>query len=334
MAAGVSAAAGTAFEAYLDGLLPAGEPARLTRIGEGASNLTFLVERGGARLVLRRPPPPPLPPSAHDVVREARLQLALRDEGVRVPRVLAVCEDPEVLGAPFYVMEELQGSVLTDEPAATDGRALGAAVVDALAGLHAVDWRREPLNGFGRPAGYLERQLRRFRALYDASTGRRFAAFDELAAALERGLPSVSETTVVHGDYRLGNLMVGADSRLVAILDWEMATLGDPLADLGYLTVTWSEPGAVEHPMLRSPVSALAGWPARAELVERYVAATGRDVSQLAWYQALALWKASVFCEAIYQRALRGEHDDAWAAELEAGVPRLIEVGARCLDQA
>ena len=146
MAAGAGTVAGEAFEAYLDGLVPEGEPARLTRIGEGASNLTYLVERGGACVVLRRPPPPPLPPSAHNVVREARLQLALAEQGVRVPRVLAVCEDPALIGAPFYVMEALDGAVITDAvPAGTAGRALGLAVVDALAELHAVDWQREAL---------------------------------------------------------------------------------------------------------------------------------------------------------------------------------------------
>jgi aminoglycoside phosphotransferase (APT) family kinase protein len=333
--AGASTVAGSAFEAYLDALMPAGEPARLTRIGEGASNLTYLVERGGARLVLRRPPPPPLPPSAHDVVREARLQIALRDQGVPVPRVLDVCEDPTVIGQPFYLMEELRGSVLTDTaPPATDGRVLGAAFADALATLHAVDWQREPLSGFGRPSGYLERQLRRFGALYDAGEGRRFPAFEALTEALAARVPQASETAIVHGDYRLGNVMVGPGSRLEAVLDWEMATIGDPLADVGYMTITWSEPGAEPHCMLRSPVTGAPGFPTRAELVEQYAASAGRDVSALPWYQALALWKASVFCEAIYQRSLRGEHDDPWAESLCDGVPRLIEVGALCLAQA
>jgi aminoglycoside phosphotransferase (APT) family kinase protein len=335
LAAGVTTAAGEAFEAYLDGVMPAGsEPARLTRIGEGASNLTFLVERGGAQVVLRRPPPPPLPPSAHDVVREARLQLALAEQGVRVPRVLAICEDPELIGAPFYVMEALDGTVITGAaPAGTDGRALGLAVVDALAELHTVDWRSGALSRFSRPSGYLERQLNRFGALYEASEGRRIPGFEALTETLRRGLPESGDTAVVHGDYRLGNIMVGGGS-LLAILDWEMATVGDPLADLGYLTITWSEPGAVDHTMLLSPATAAHGFPTRDELVERYAVLTGRDVSSLAWYQALALWKSAVFCEAIYGRHLRGEHDDPWAASLCEGVPRLIEVGAECLAQA
>lgn len=329
--------AGGAFEAYLDRLLPAPGPTTITRIGEGSSNLTFLVERAGARVVLRRPPPPPLPPSAHDVVREARLQLALRAHGVRVPRVLAVCEDAGVIGAPFYVMEELGGTVIGDTPPpGTDGRALGLAVVDALVELHAVDARHDSLAGFGRFAGYLERQLRRFGSLYEASAGRRFPAFEALTERLASTLPESFETTVVHGDYRLGNLMVTASPpiELLAILDWEMATLGDPLADLGYLTITWSEPGATEHPMLRSAATAADGFPSRGDLVRRYAERTGRDTSRLPWYQALALWKSAVFCEAIYGRHLGGEHDDPWAASLGDGVPRLIEVAAQCLDRS
>ena len=324
-------------EAYLDAFVPPGEPARLTRIGDGASNLTFLVERGGGSVVLRRPPPPPLPPSAHDVVREARLQLALAEQGVRVPRVLAVCEDLELIGAPFYLMETLEGAVITDEaPAGTSGRALGLAVVDALAELHAVDWRADALSRFARPSGYLERQLKRFGALYAASEGRRIPGFEAVGEQLRRELPAGGDTTVVHGDYRLGNLMVttGARPDLLAILDWEMATIGDPLADLGYLTITWSEPGATEHPMLLSPATARDDFPTRDELVRRYTALTGRDVSNLRWYQALALWKSAVFCEAIYGRHLRGEYEQPWAASLCEGVPRLIEVAAECLAQA
>ena len=257
MAAGAGTVAGEAFEAYLDGLVPAGEPARLTRIGEGSSNLTYLVERGGARVVLRRPPPPPLPPSAHDVVREARLQLALAEQGVRVPRVLAVCEDPALIGAPFYLMEALDGAVITDAvPAGTDGRALGLAVVDALAELHAVDWRTEALSRFGRPSGYLERQLAPLqRALCRERVAAASPASSALTERLRRGLPAGGDTAVVHGDYRLGNMMVstGARPELLAILDWEMATVGDPLADLGYLTITWSEPGAVRAPDAAQP---------------------------------------------------------------------------------
>ena len=332
---------GPRFEAFLDTVLPAGGAARVTRIGDGASNLTYLVERAGARAVVRRPPPPPLPPSAHDVVREARLQLALHDRGVRVPRVLAVCEDPAVAGAPFYVMEEIGGSIVTDAlPTALSGeavrRGLGFALVDALAELHAVDWRTGPLGAFGRADGYLERQIRRFSSLQASAEGRPLPGFEALTDDLRRAIPDTDGTTVVHGDYRLGNVMVGAGPQpdVAAILDWEMATLGDPLADLGYLTVTWSDPDVDPHPMLLSPATALPGFPSRADLVRHYAARTGRDVSRLGWYQALALWKSAVFCEAIHTRFRRGERGDRWAASLGAGVPRLIEAATACLAQA
>ena len=323
----------TELEAFLDAEELGSGPIRATRIGDGASNLTYLVERDGARVVLRRPPPPPLPPSAHDMVREARIQVCLARGGVRVPRILAICEDEGVIGAPFYLMDEVVGAVIADElPPALDTpeerRRLGFELVDGLADLHSVDWRACGLERLGKPTGYLERQLRRWSGLWEINATRQLAACLEIGEALRATMPESPPSTVVHGDYRFGNVMVGLDApaRLVAILDWEMATIGDPLADLGYLAVSWSEPGAVDHPLLLSPVTERAGFPTRAELVARYGARTGRDVSAVPWYEAFALWKASVFCEAIYGRYLRGERDDPWAGALCDGVPRLLEV--------
>jgi aminoglycoside phosphotransferase (APT) family kinase protein len=322
-----------AVEAFLDAHGIGSGPAQASRIGDGASNLTYLIEREGARVVLRRPPPPPLPPSAHDMVREARVQIGLGRAGVRVPRVLAVCDDEAVLGVPFYVMEEIDGVIIADQlPEALEHdeerRRLGFELVDALVDLHAVDWQASGLEGIGKPSGYLERQLRRWLGLWDINATRELAVSHAVGERLRATVPESPATTVVHGDYRLGNVLVGRDApaRVVAILDWEMATLGDPLADLGYLTVTWSQAGIPEHPMLIGPVTAGAGFPSREELIARYAARTGRDVSRLEWYQAFALWKASVFCEAIYGRYLQGERDDTWAASLCDGVPRLLEV--------
>ena len=325
-------------EAYLDAHGIGAGPARAQRIGDGASNLTYLVERDGARVVVRRPPPPPLPPSAHDMVREARVQKCLRRGGVRVPEILAVCEDEAVLGAPFYVMEEIVGAVVTDSlPAAIDTpeerRRLGFELVDALAELHAVDHRACGLEDLGKPTGYLERQLRRWTGLWEVNATRELPAFAALAERLRATMPESPPATVVHGDYRFGNVMVGLDApaRLVAILDWEMATIGDPLADLGYLAVSWSQPGVPDHPLLLSPVTAQPGFPSREELVARYAERTGRDVSGLWWYEAFALWKAVVFCEAIHGRWRKGERDDAWAGALADGVPRLAEVAGSYL---
>jgi aminoglycoside phosphotransferase (APT) family kinase protein len=323
-----------ALESFLDEAGLGEGPITATPIGEGASNLTYLLEREGARVVLRRPPPPPLPPSAHDVVREARIQLALAPVGVRVPKVLGVCEDDSILGVPFYLMEEREGTVISDQlPAAIDTpvqrRRIGEELLDGLVQLHAVDWEACGLT-IGKPTGYLERQLRRWSGLWEVNATRELAACVELGQRLQATMPESPPSTVVHGDYRLGNVMIAnhAPARLVAILDWEMATIGDPLADLGYLVATWYEPGSEAHPLLLTTVTRRPGFPTRAELIARYAAQTGRDTSSLGWYQAFALWKAAVFCEAIYKRFLRGERGDDWSASLCDGVPRLLEVAA------
>jgi aminoglycoside phosphotransferase (APT) family kinase protein len=304
------------------------------RIGEGHSNFTFLVERGDARVVLRRPPRPPLPPSAHDVLREARLLRALEGTPVRVPRVLATGDDESVLGVPFYVMEEMHGSVITsDVPAALDDedgrRRIAEELVDALVEVHAVDWRACGLEGYGKPTGYLERQLRRFNGLWEFNKTRELPIVEEVGKWLADNLPESPESTIVHGDYRLGNVMVadGAPAELVAIFDWELSTIGDPLADVGYLTVTWAEP---EDPadISFSSLSAATrrtGFLSREELTARYEELSGRSVSSLNWYQALALWKAAVFMEGNFKRFTMGNSDDEYLAFFDEGVPALAE---------
>jgi aminoglycoside phosphotransferase (APT) family kinase protein len=302
------------------------------RIGEGHSNYTFLVERDGARVVLRRPPRPPLPPSAHDVLREARLLRALEETPVRVPRVLAVGDDEDVLGVPFYVMEEMRGTVITTEiPALLDApaerRRISEELLDALVELHAVDWRACGLEGFGKPSGYLERQLRRFGGLWEHNKTRELPVVEEVGDWLARNLPESPESTVVHGDYRLGNVMVAPEPppTLVAIFDWELSTIGDPLADLGYLTVTWVEPGDPDD-MSFSSLSAATrrgGFLTRQELVARYEERSGRPSAALNWYQALALWKAAVFMEGNYKRYTSGASDDEYLASFDEGVPAL-----------
>ncbi len=315
---------------------------RARRIGEGGgSNFTFLLERESGSFVLRRPPRPPLPPSAHDVVREARLQLALREAGFdRLPTIVAVCEDETLLGVPFYVMSYLDGVVPTDEapPGLDEGaprRALGDDLVDALVEIHAADVSTPALAAFARPGSYNERQARRFAQLWEINKTRELPRVDEVGAWLGRHVPDPLPPTVVHGDYRLGNTMVGHDdpTRIVAVLDWEMGAIGDPRADVGYLLATYSEPGGPPNPLGTSPITALAGFPSRAALVERYVAESGRDIEPLAWFEALALWKAAVFCEAIYGRYVRGElgAEDTRAARFEQGVPYLAEAAAAAI---
>ncbi len=325
--------------AFLDGHgLGEGE-VRARRIGEGGgSNFTFLLERGVDRFVLRRPPRPPLPPSAHDVAREARLQLALREAGFsRLPTIVAVCEDESILGVPFYVMEYLDGHVPTDElpPGleAEDGRRrLGDELVDALVEIHAADVRSPGLAAFARPGSYNERQVRRFTQLWEINKTREIPTVERVGVWLAAHVPEPLPPTAVHGDFRLGNTMVQRDepSKIAAVLDWEMGAIGDPRADVGYLLATYSEPGGPPNPLGASPVTALAGFPTKAELVERYVESSRREVEPLRWFEALAPWKAAVFCEAIYGRFVRGElgAEDEGAARFEEGVPRLAELAA------
>jgi aminoglycoside phosphotransferase (APT) family kinase protein len=315
---------------------------RAHRIGEGGgSNFTFLVERDEGRYVLRRPPRPPLPPSAHDMVREARLQLALAPLGIRVPTILAVCEDASVLGVPFYVMDYINGDVVsTTLPAELERspearRRLGGDLVDTLAEIHAADIQTPGLAAFVRPGSYLERQVRRFSQLWHVNATRELPSVEEVGRELERSMPAPLPDTVVHGDYRLGNMIVHRDnpSSIAAVLDWEMGAIGDPRADVGYLVATYSEPGGEANPLGTSPVTATPGFPSRAELVERYARASGRDVEPLAWFEALALWKAAVFCEAIYGRYVRGEltADDTRAERFAEGVPLLAELAGAAL---
>jgi aminoglycoside phosphotransferase (APT) family kinase protein len=322
--------------AFLDSRGIGAGPVTATRIGEGGgSNFTFLLERGGERLVLRRPPRPPLPPSAHDMVREAGLQNAIRAAGFeRLAEIVAVCDDDSVLGVPFYVMRHLDGDVITtslpaglDHPA--ERHALGLDLVDTLTEIHAADVSHPQLAAFARPGSYLERQVRRFTQLWEINKTRELPAVDRIAAWLAAQLPEQLEPAVVHGDYRLGNMMVARQepTQIVAVLDWEMGAIGDPRADVGYLLATYNEPAGRPSPLGTSPVTAEPGFPSRDELVERYVAQTGRDVEPLGWFEALALWKAAVFCEAIYGRFIRGElgAEDTRAARFEQGVPFLAD---------
>jgi aminoglycoside phosphotransferase (APT) family kinase protein len=321
-------------EAFLDARGIGEGRVEAERIGEGHSNFTFLVRRGDTRVVLRRPPRPPLPPSAHDVLREARLLRALESTPVRVPRVLAVGDDESVLGVPFYVMEEMQGSVVTTElPPAIDTeeerRRLSQELVDALVEVHAVDWRACGLDGYGKPTGYLERQMRRFTGLWDYNKTRELPVVEEVRDWLAANLPESPESTIVHGDYRLGNVMVAdtAPAELVAIFDWELSTIGDPLADVGYLTVTWAEaddPADISFSSL-SAATRRPGFMTRAELTARYEERSGRSVSALNWYQALALWKAAVFMEGNYKRFTLGASDDQYLAIFDEGVPALAQ---------
>jgi aminoglycoside phosphotransferase (APT) family kinase protein len=238
-----------------------------------------------------------------------------------------------VIGAPFYVMERVEGHVITTTvpPAldsAADRRSIGEQLVDALAEVHAVDWLACSLEGYGKPTGYLDRQLRRFSGLWDHNQTREVAAVDRLTAWLAEHKPESGPATIVHGDYRLGNTMFapGSPPELAAIFDWELATIGDPLADVGYLLATWSEPGDEQNPIaMLGGVTREPGFPTRDELIARYEQASGRSMSDVRWYMTLALWKSAVFLEGSYKRRLSGTTDDPLFDLLDQGVPKIAE---------
>lgn len=309
--------------------LGAPEDLTLVPVGEGHSNVTFALSTGA---VLRRPPRGPLPPSAHDVLREARLLLALSGTPVRLPKVLAACEDPSLIGAPFYVMEQVAGEVIADSvPGQLDNPEQRAQIadelIDALVELHAVDWTRLDLEGFGKPTGYLERQLRRFTGLWEHNRTRELPQVEEVGAWLAANMPDSPPATIVHGDYRLGNTMFApsAPAHLIAIFDWEMATIGDPLADIGYLLMHWTEPGDRLGKFNLNNVTLQTGFPTRAELVTRYEQRSGRSMRALDWYVTLALWKAVVFMEGNYKRATAGSTDDPYLKTFEEGVVEIAD---------
>jgi aminoglycoside phosphotransferase (APT) family kinase protein len=322
-------------EAFLDEHGLGSGPVRARRIGvPGGSNFTFLLERDAGRFVLRRPPRPPLPPSAHDMVREARLQLALAKQGIRVPPIVAVCDDEGVIGVPFYVMEHIDGDVIGDDlppRLAADEAArhrLGLDLVDTLVEIHHADVAEPDLAAFVRPGSYAERQVRRFMQLWPLNATRELPV-PEVGERLGATLPEPLPLAVVHGDYRLGNVMLADEepARLVAIFDWELSTIGDPLADVGYLTVTWAEPDDPADISFASLSAATrrTGFLTRDELTARYEERSGRSVGALNWYQALALWKAAVFMEGNYKRFTMGNSDDQYLALFDEGVPALAE---------
>jgi aminoglycoside phosphotransferase (APT) family kinase protein len=288
-------------------------------IGDGHSNLTFLVSDGHSRLVVRRPPPPPLPPGAHDVLREARLLAALERTDVPTPRVRATAAAGELLDVPVYVMDFVDGVVITEStPAPSDDkelrRRIGEALVDTLAALHTVAWREVGLGDFGKPDGFNARQLRRMRSLIavDGTVPRAFAALDDW---LHAHLPPESRTAIVHNDFRIGNMIVDIGTgQVAAVLDWELATIGDPLADLGYLLTSYPMPGEPLVPTSAMGTAVLEpGYPARTELINRYADRTGTDVSGVNWYATLAMYKLAALYEYSRRRFENGVGDPYYA---------------------
>jgi len=282
-------------------------------IAGGRSNLTYVIRSADERWVLRRPPLGHVLPTAHDMGREYRVLAALADTDVPVPTVIAYCDDEEVIGAPFYVMEYVEGTILRDANAtaalsAAQAGALSEELVDVLARLHGVDYDAVGLSDFGHPDGYLARQVRRWSEQWERSKTRDLPAIDELARRLRAALPDSGAPAIVHGDFRLDNtvLAAGDPGRIVAVLDWEMATLGDPLADVGLFLLYW---GQADERVIATgqAVAAQAGFLTPDEVVDRYAATSGRDVGQLDFYVALAAYKLAIIVEGINARFQMGK---------------------------
>ncbi len=332
-----------ALGAFLDARLGGPSlPVQVTKHTAGFSNETFYIDRGLAHYVLRRPPAGPLLPTAHDVAREHRFLAALAGRA-RVPKPLALCEDLAVLGAPFYVMERVDGVVARDAlPEAYDTPAgrkkMGEELIDALVEMHAVDWREAGLTG--RDTGYVTRQLERWASQWELTKPRtrELPGLDAITRWLREGVPAHVPHTVVHGDYKLDNVMWARDEpRLIAIFDWEMATIGDPLADLGYLLHSWSAarpvPGYEDRAPARPPLTALEGFPTVPEMMARYEATSGRSMKDFLYYRVLASYKLIVILEGLYMHYKEGAAANPGAAEFEWGVPMRIVATQRLIDE-
>jgi len=316
-------------------------PFRFDLIAGGRSNLTFRVTGAdGSRFVLRRPPLGHVLVTAHDMAREHRIIAAVGTTGVPVPPALGLCTDLEVNGAPFYVMGFVDGEVLDSvEKAALLPyelrRPASEHLIDVLADLHAVDIDEVGLGDFAKREGYIERQVKRWSAQWEGSKTRELPAIDEVAVRLRERMPVQRGTSIAHGDFRFGNALVDVQQgRVAAVLDWELCTLGDPLADVGYLGVYWYD-GEAANVRANDPTSA-GGFPSYADLLERYATRTGRDLSGIDYYVAFSCWRLAVISEGVYARYLHGamgEQDvditqfkvgvDALAARALAAVRRL-----------
>ena len=282
-------------------------------VGHGRSNLTYRLEAAGQTWVLRRPPLSHVLPTAHDMKREFRIISALEPTSVPVPHAIALCEDTAVNDAPFYIMSFVEGMVPTDPgvvAAAFDEsgrRRLGEELIDTLADFHAIDPASVGLSDFGKPLGFIARQVRRFTEQLERSTVRKVPEMEELSRRLSGAVPEESGHSLVHGDYRLDNCVIGRDGHIAAVLDWELATLGDPLTDLGLQFMYWPDRGVAPTSAVTSgAVLALPGFPTRGEAIQRYAEKSGRDISNLDFYAALAFFKLAVILEGIHARFLEG----------------------------
>ena len=315
-------------------------PLAFDRISGGRSNLTFEVaDSAGSRWALRRPPLGKRLGSAHDMGREHRVISALQETPVPVPPVVGLCEDEAVNGAPFYVMDFVEGPILRSAEEAKEfgpdeRRGIGERVVDTLVAIHDVEPDAVGLGELGRKEAYVERQLKRWHGQWEKSKTRELELVDDVHRRLEGRIPEQGPATIVHGDYRLDNMILSPRGEVAAVVDWELCTLGDPLADVGLLMVYWSQPGDGLIPLWDAPTIA-PGFPARAELGERYARASGRDLSQLDFYVALGYWKLAVILEGVLARFAAGQYGEGDEADERLGESlKIVDDLARAADEA
>jgi aminoglycoside phosphotransferase (APT) family kinase protein len=310
-------------------------PLRFERIAGGHSNLTYrVVDAAGKSWALRRPPLGRRLGSAHDMGREFKVVSALGETEVPVAPVVGLCEDEGVNGAPFYVMEFVEGPILRGLaeaeifPDEGDRRAIGERVADTLVQIHSVDPDAVGLGDLGRKEDYVARQLRRWQGQWEKSKTRELAPIDRVHEALSARIPEQGPATIVHGDYRLDNMILTATGEVAAVVDWELCTLGDPLADVGLLMVYWPERG--ENALaLGMPANLAPGFPTREELKARYAERSGRDLSQLDFYVALGYWKLAIILEGVYARYVAGGY-----GKVNEGVEAFARLVERLADEA
>jgi aminoglycoside phosphotransferase (APT) family kinase protein len=315
-------------------------PLRAAHIAGGRSNLTYVVTDGTTEYVLRRPPLGHVLATAHDMVREHTVISALRNTDVPVPETYLLCTDESVLGAPFYLMEKVRGEVLrtraqTDPLAERARHEIAYAMIDTLAALHRVDPYAVGLGSFGKPAGFLARQVRRWAGQLEKSRSRDLPGADELRDGLAATVPVSPPPAIVHGDFRLDNLLVDpGERRVTAVLDWEMATLGDPLTDLGLLVTYWDVLGDIDDSNpIATAIGPAAGFPSAADLLDRYAKTSPVDLSALPWYTALACYKLAVVLEGIHYRYMQGKTVGTGFDQIGTIVLPLVETGRATLER-
>jgi aminoglycoside phosphotransferase (APT) family kinase protein len=312
-------------------------PYEFELIAGGKSNLTYrVIDADGTRAVLRRPPLGHVLATAHDVAREHRIISALRGGPVPVAPVLGLCTDNEVNDAPFYVMGFVDGVVL-DSPAAGAAvslpvrHAASVGLINTMVNLHAVDVDDVGLGELGKRTGYLDRQLRRWKTQWDQSKTRELALMDQVHARLVEAAPEQQTVGIVHGDYRLGNCLIDSQSgALKAVLDWELCTLGDVLADIGYLLVYWSDPTGPQ--LADNDPSGQEGFPARQEMVDRYAAATGRSVADIRYFEAFSCWRLAAIAEGVLARYAAGVMGDSTGFDLSLSQKRVELLARRSIE--